>query len=174
MSQNHDFEPWQDTYQTGSTCPPKSRKGLIAFLLALVIFLCGISTALGLMNIRLFRSLQEATPEEAAAPVAFSQGQAEADSTFFCLGFSGQEIPELWCMYQNLPQGIYITRVDQNSDAAKKGILAGDILLCVDGQSVTTTQMLETLLSEKTEASAQIRLHRDGQQLDMTINFSKP
>jgi serine protease Do len=55
-------DPWeQGTYQTGSTNPPKSHSGLIAFLLIAVIFLAGVSSFLGIMNIRLFSALNEKT-----------------------------------------------------------------------------------------------------------------
>ena len=51
-------DPWdQGTYQTGSTNPPKSRSGLVAFLLIAVIFLAGIASILGIANIRLFSAL---------------------------------------------------------------------------------------------------------------------
>ena len=74
-------EFWQEepTYQTGSTNPPKNHGGIVAFLLALVIFLCGISTALGLMNIRLFRELSTTESPQENAAVAFSEAaRAEA------------------------------------------------------------------------------------------------
>lgn len=52
--------PWDDgVYGTGRTQPPKNHGGLIAFLLILVIFLSGIVTMLGIMNIRLFRQLKQ-------------------------------------------------------------------------------------------------------------------
>ncbi len=52
------MDPWErDSYTTGSTNPPKSRKGLVAFLLVTVILLCGITTALGVANVRLFQQL---------------------------------------------------------------------------------------------------------------------
>ena len=41
-------------YRTGSTRPKKSKSGLIAVLLAAVIFLGGIASLLGILNIRLF------------------------------------------------------------------------------------------------------------------------
>ena len=52
--------PYQSTgtYQTGSTQPPKSRGGLIAFLLVTVIVLLGAVTLLGGMNFKLFRQLR--------------------------------------------------------------------------------------------------------------------
>ena len=63
---NHQYpDPWdQDTYQTGSTNPPKNHSGLVTVLLIAVIFLAGITSILGIMNIRLFSALnsqQEAT-----------------------------------------------------------------------------------------------------------------
>ena len=57
---NHQYpdHPWDDSvYGTGPTEPPKSHSGLIALLLILVIFLCGIVTVLGILNVRMFRQL---------------------------------------------------------------------------------------------------------------------
>ena len=54
------YEPEaQSTYQTGSTKPPKKRSGLIAVLLITVIFLAGLSSILGVMNVRLFSTLNQ-------------------------------------------------------------------------------------------------------------------
>jgi len=56
--QNEQFhEPWESTYRTGATNPPKSRRGCIAVLLAAVILLTGLVTLLGIANIRLFRQV---------------------------------------------------------------------------------------------------------------------
>ena len=46
-----------DSYETGSTRPPKNRGGLIALLLIGVIIFGGISSVLGALNIKLFREL---------------------------------------------------------------------------------------------------------------------
>ena len=57
----HTPEPWeQDSYRTGSTHPPKSHSGAIAVLLTAVILLCGVTTALGMLNIKLFSQLNQA------------------------------------------------------------------------------------------------------------------
>ena len=48
-------DSWE--YGTGSTQPPKSRGGLVAALLIAVIFLTGIVTVLGILNIRLVKQL---------------------------------------------------------------------------------------------------------------------
>lgn len=162
----------QDTYQTGSTRPPKSYGGIIAFLLVLVIFLCGISTALGLMNIRLFHQLNAgADPDD--SPLAFSQVLEDNTTELFSpLGFSGQSIPEIWSVYQNLPRGIYITEVAENSDAALKGICPGDILLRVNETPVTDSSTLHQLLNtEQLPAAVPITIYRTGKQLHFTLKL---
>ena len=70
-----------DTYRTGSTNPPKSRGGLIAVLLVLVILLCGIVSILGVVNIRLIRKMNDNGIGE-TVPIAFSapdESEATAD-----------------------------------------------------------------------------------------------
>ena len=69
-NRNHNMDPWdRDCYETGSTNPPKNRGGLIAVLLIAVIFLGGISSALGLLNVKLFSELS--TQENPTTPVKF-------------------------------------------------------------------------------------------------------
>ena len=58
-------DPWEESsWQTGSTIPPKSRSGLLAVLLVLVIFLSGIVTVLGVLNVKLFRQLKQQEVQE--------------------------------------------------------------------------------------------------------------
>lgn len=69
----HEYEPWeQDSYETGSTKPPKNRGGLLCVLLVVVVVLGGVTSALGIMNVRLFRQLKE--DDEPAASVSFNEG----------------------------------------------------------------------------------------------------
>ena len=50
---------WDDQYYgTGNTEPPKQRHGAMALMLILIIFLYGIITVLGVLNIRLFQELK--------------------------------------------------------------------------------------------------------------------
>jgi hypothetical protein len=49
-------ESWDDgTYQTGATAQGKRQSGLITGLLIATIFLGGIASALGVMNVRLLQ-----------------------------------------------------------------------------------------------------------------------
>ena len=55
---NHN-EPWDPgIYGTGRTHPPKNHGGIIAVLLVIVIFLSGLVSVLGIMNVKLFAQLK--------------------------------------------------------------------------------------------------------------------
>lgn len=69
-----------DTYRTGSTQPPKSRSGIIAVLLVLVILLCGIVSILGVVNIRLVRQMT-ANGADSTVPIAFSAPEESDTAT---------------------------------------------------------------------------------------------
>jgi len=178
MSENkkstEEFDVWetQSTYQTGSTQPPKSRGGLVAFLLGLVIFLCGISTALGMMNIKLRWQLNVQATEE-ACPVAFTRttdgiAQIQTAPDCFSLGFCGETVTEFWKLYEDLPQGIYITEV--SGDAAAKGMEPGDILLRVDQTPITDTAGLTALLEQyRPGDTVDVTLFRDGKELSVQL-----
>ncbi len=60
MDEHRHYTDWDDSvYGTGPMQPPKSRGGAVALMLILVIFLCGIITVLGILNIRLFREIRQ-------------------------------------------------------------------------------------------------------------------
>lgn len=64
-SKNEYVDVWDaGTYQTGNTTPPKKSNPLVAVLLMLVIFLGGIASALGVINLRLLAQLQQQQPVE--------------------------------------------------------------------------------------------------------------
>ena len=74
-------EPWESgVYETGRTRPPKNHTGLIAILLVIVIFLSGLVSFLGLLNVKLFAQLK-AMPEENPNPVNFVSGTEIPEST---------------------------------------------------------------------------------------------
>ena len=59
MDERKYYTDWDDSvYGTGPTKPPKNRGGAVALMLILIIFLCGIITVLGILNVRLFRQLK--------------------------------------------------------------------------------------------------------------------
>ena len=69
-------EPWDPSiYGTGRTQPPKSHGGLIAVLLVAVIFLGGLVSVLGILNVKLFNELNDQPNENPAALYVVEGGE---------------------------------------------------------------------------------------------------
>lgn len=76
---NHKQNAWDDSvYGTGPTQPPKDKGAVYTTLLILIIFLCGIITLLGLLNIKLFKKLQYQEQNDLA--ISFTPGQTESET----------------------------------------------------------------------------------------------
>ena len=93
------------------------------------------------------------------------------------LGITGQDISSFDQIYYRLPQGVYISEVAETSDAAEKGIHPGDILLQLDGQRVTGTESLTSLLyAYDAGDTVTLVLYRSGRQysVDVTLEQSQP
>ena len=74
---NHN-EPWDPSiYGTGRTKPPKNHGGVIAVLLVIVIFLGGLVSVLGILNVRLFTQLKEQSGKQEEALSVVSQSEEQ-------------------------------------------------------------------------------------------------
>jgi len=159
-------EPWDDgSWQTGSTQPPKDRGGTMALLLILIIFLCGIITVLGILNVKLFTQLK--TQDEVAASISFAAETTEvtqpdlmtsaAETTHPAAVFSGdvaisiQESPpsvenrpqdqglSLQEIYEaNIPSVVSISSLTHTGSSSGTGVI-----LSKNGYIVTNAHVLE-------------------------------
>lgn len=169
----HTTEFCEAVYRTGDTHPPKSRGGIIAFLLVLVIFLSGISTALGLMNIRLFKklSVMEATQP---SPVAFSRGsrpERSGTALQYPLGFAGQEVSDFWQTYHQLPKGIYVVEV---TSGEVSDLLPGDIITHIDGAEINGIADFDSMLKNyQPGESVDVMLFRNGESIPITLTMQE-
>jgi hypothetical protein len=165
------------TYQTGSTKPPKSRLGLILILLGLVIFLGGIATALGLTNLQLFRALSTQA-EPYANAVQFSdpgQDPVASNARQTGLGFYGETVSEFWHTYHQLPRGVFVQSVDPDSDAARQGILPGDIVMQFNNRAVSSVDDLQNILADSDLSQpVPVVLHRDGHEITILLHLPQP
>ena len=151
------------TYRTGSTKPPKSYRGALAFLFSAVIFVCGICTILNLMQVNVLKALYR-QPDTRQNQVSFCAPREQVTAQ---PGFDGQDLPQFWQDFRSLPEGIYITRANEGL-----GLLPGDILLSVNGKKVSTWDSLLELLSKYQPGDkVKIIVFRDGaeKKLNLTI-----
>ena len=167
-------ETAQEWYQTGRTRPPKSYGGVIAFLLILVIFLSGIVTMLSMMNIRLFRMVENQDLQDISLLARCAPAQQETAADYgdhqATLGITGQEITEFYQSYYSIPQGVYVTQVESDSDCYAKGLRSGDILTHFNGTPITSSHSLRGLLQATSPGdSASLTIYRSGTQHQITV-----
>lgn len=175
----YDFRNETGTWQTGRTQPPKRYGGLVAFLIALVILLSGISTALSIMNLKLYWKLNtvEATPQ-----VAFSRADNAPQPTEAVheevmelqehLGISGTVIPDVYLRYYRLPKGIYVSQVAPGSEAQEKGLVAGDIITGLDGQTIQDDLQLDQWAQEKEPGDpVEMTVYRSGSEITISLTW---
>ena len=90
------------------------------------------------------------------------------------LGITGRELSSFDVLYYRLPQGIYITDVTPNSDAARKGISPGDILLQLDDTRIYTAEDLKSaILSYEAGDRVTVIFYRNGRQYKATLTLDQ-
>lgn len=86
-----------------------------------------------------------------------------------------------------LPNGVYVSVVEENGPAASSGMQAGDIIVDVNGEVITSVAQLQTMIADKTEGDVlQVKVYRvpglndlttlteipDGEYIDLEITLA--
>jgi serine protease Do len=75
---------------------------------------------------------------------------------------------------KDLKTGVRITAVREGSPGEKSGLMAGDVILGVDSEKVTSLKRFEELLRGVAPgAKARFRIERDGAERDLTVTTGK-
>jgi hypothetical protein len=158
-------------YRTGQTQPRKSSRGLIAFLLICVIFLCGVVSVLSMMNIHLLNKLQQVGT---GTPLSFAEGDltpvAPEGDSLSVGGITVQELPDLYRQIEDLPKGLYVVDAPENGPVAP-----GDILISFNRSAVGSLSVLNAL-QETCKAGQRIEMtffRQDADCFTHTITFGK-
>lgn len=141
---NYSTQPEGDqmrSYQTGNTCPPKRHSVLIAVLFVAVILLGGISSALGLLNIRLFQQLNNQNDSD-SAPVHFSQNQ-DGDSSVDATEASAPPVNSTDLQVQLRPTPESVENIPQEGGLSLQEIYAKSIasvvsISCTTGGGISS------------------------------------
>ena len=182
-----DWDRWgSGFYETGSTRPPKDHRSGLAVVLVLSILAVSMFSAIQLLRIPILLQLRQAQPTDPAliAPATQSFENLDlADSvvtqtsqraeSFRKLGLEGYRVPQVMQYMYHIPDGLYLTQVCADSDAARQGLHPGDVLLSVDETPVTDQETLDSLLQDYTpgqSVSVQVYSNHRSFQLQLIIS----
>lgn len=159
-------------YRTGRAHHRKPNNSLITILLISVIFLTGLVSAMGLLNIRLFRQLNLSSRKDSPS-LSFRQGDRPSPADYtqsvtiahvtFC------EISALYGQVYGLPAGLYVCYVEPGSLADRAGLRVGDVLTHVNAAPIARLAQLDLLAIP----SANLRLFRNGTKMTIRIEDGK-
>ena len=90
-----------------------------------------------------------AIPINTAKPIInkLIKNEASSESEQAYLGVSGQTIDSSMASQFDMPSGVYVQQVIKSSPAQKAGISAGDVIVSIDGSSVSTMDGLKEKIS---------------------------
>lgn len=72
------------------------------------------------------------------------------------------------------PQGAIVSRLDDDSPAAKAGVKTGDVILSVNGKSVNDARDLSRMVASLSAgSSANLQVWRDGKRQDVSVTIGK-
>ena len=174
-------ETWDDgAYGTGRTCPPKTHRGLVALLLVLVIFLAGIISVLGLLNVKLFQQLStQEPPDEEPLSIAFMAEETEptvvrlepekkslCQDTTISLQSSPQSvsnvsqqggIPLQEIYEKNIPSVVSISTKSPGRESSGTGVVVSETgYIVTNSHVVENAERISVLLSDDRAYSAEL------------------
>ena len=90
------------------------------------------------------------------------------------LGITGEALSKFYQHYYRMPAGLYITQVDEGSDAAQKGVQVGDMLLYLGDTRITGPDDLKAAIYDcEVGQQVEVILYRRGQQYRLTLTLQE-
>ncbi len=88
------------------------------------------------------------------------------------IGITTVDITEAYSNYLGLPMGLYVRGVGKGSAAEEAGIRAGDIIIGINDEAVTTMDELNAIKNQfKAGDTVTLKINRDGEDLDITLTL---
>ncbi len=90
------------------------------------------------------------------------------------IGISTVDINESYSRYLNKPMGLYVRSVQENSAAEQAGIMAGDVIIGIEGEPIKTVDELNKIKNQhKAGETIKITLSRNGTDIDVNVKLQE-
>ncbi len=90
------------------------------------------------------------------------------------IGISGSDLSEKIAERYNLPVGIYVESISEDSNAKDSGLKKGDVITAINGNKVTTMQELNAIKNKlQIGDTVTLTVYRSGQDLEIKIKLTE-
>ena len=88
------------------------------------------------------------------------------------IGISGDSLPSYYRTYYRLPDGVYVTSVNEGSDAKAKGIREGDIVTAINGERICSIDELNTVKNQYAAGDeVTLTVYRSGTYYEVAVTL---
>ncbi len=89
------------------------------------------------------------------------------------IGITGGVITQQMAQFRNLPMGVQIASIDSRAKAASEGLMVGDVITAVNGQTITTMDEINEIKQDmKAGDKLKLTVYRPSQQKSMDITIT--
>ena len=90
------------------------------------------------------------------------------------IGISGSNLSEAISQRYNLPVGVYVEDIAENSGAANSDLKKGDVITKIDNQTITTMDELNSVKNKKEIGdTVTLTIYRTGEYIDIEITLTE-
>lgn len=90
------------------------------------------------------------------------------------IGITGSDIDKNYAQIYSIPEGVYVEYVDPESDAYKKGLKHGDIIVAVDGVEIGSMAELDAEKNKKSPGDTlTLTVYRNTKKLEISVVLSE-
>ena len=88
------------------------------------------------------------------------------------IGITGVDVTESYSSYLGIPMGVYVRSVSEGSAADIAGIKAGDVIIGIENEAVTTMDALNKVKNQyKAGDTISLKINRDGTDIDVRLTL---
>lgn len=88
------------------------------------------------------------------------------------VGIAGREVNEATAAQNNIPMGVLVVEVQENTPASQAQMLVGDVITEFDGQEVASILDINRIKNSKNKGDAvSVKVYRDGEYIDLQLTL---
>lgn len=88
------------------------------------------------------------------------------------IGISGINVDETTAKRNNIPEGVYVAQVIQNSPASKAGLQKGDVITGIEGTDITTMEELNEIKNTKNVGDKiTLKIYRQNEEKEVKVTL---